>query len=131
MGYRFTRNSQKEGVVPTISFIQPKGGAGKSTSALVLALELAKGASTAIIDADPNAPILKQRFISCGLFDSPEEYSLLECIGTQLLARIWHIVRDIVASSDIEARLSIALSGADGPRWAGPESARTCLQTRT
>lgn len=43
--------------MPTISFIQPKGGAGKSTSALILALELAKGASITLIDADPNAPL--------------------------------------------------------------------------
>ena len=45
--------------MPTISFVQPKGGAGKSTSALVLALELAKGALTTLIDADPNTPLLK------------------------------------------------------------------------
>jgi len=45
--------------MPTISFIQPKGGAGKSTSALLLATELAKGAKVIVIDADPNAPIAK------------------------------------------------------------------------
>jgi chromosome partitioning protein len=45
--------------MPTISFVQPKGGAGKSTSALILATELAKGAQVITIDADPNAPIAK------------------------------------------------------------------------
>ena len=45
--------------MPTISFVQPKGGAGKSTSALILALEVAKGATTTLIDADPNAPLVK------------------------------------------------------------------------
>ena len=45
--------------MPTISFVQPKGGAGKSTSALILALEIAKGATTTLIDADPNAPLIK------------------------------------------------------------------------
>src|SRR5437899_2681721 len=49
----------KEYTMPTISFIQPKGGAGKSTSALLLASELAKGARVIVIDADPNAPIAK------------------------------------------------------------------------
>lgn len=40
--------------MPTISFANPKGGAGKTTSALLLASELAsKGAQVAIIDADP------------------------------------------------------------------------------
>lgn len=40
--------------MPVISFANPKGGAGKTTSALLLAGELASlGASVAIIDADP------------------------------------------------------------------------------
>jgi chromosome partitioning protein len=44
--------------VPTIVFASPKGGAGKSTSAVVLASELAqKGAGVVVIDADPNRPV--------------------------------------------------------------------------
>lgn len=40
--------------MPTIAFGNPKGGAGKTTSALLLASELAsKGARIIIIDADP------------------------------------------------------------------------------
>jgi chromosome partitioning protein len=40
--------------MPIISFANPKGGAGKTTSALLLASELAtKGAKVTIIDADP------------------------------------------------------------------------------
>lgn len=40
--------------MPVISFANPKGGAGKTTSALLLAGELAgKGAQVVIIDADP------------------------------------------------------------------------------
>lgn len=40
--------------MPVISFANPKGGAGKTTSALLLAGELAaKGGRVAIIDADP------------------------------------------------------------------------------
>jgi chromosome partitioning protein len=55
----FMQFRAKENFMPTISFIQPKGGAGKSTSALILAAELAKGAQVIVIDADPNAPIAK------------------------------------------------------------------------
>lgn len=44
--------------MPTIVFASPKGGAGKSTSAVVLATELAgKGAQVTVIDADPNKPV--------------------------------------------------------------------------
>lgn len=44
--------------MPTIVFASPKGGAGKSTSAVVLASELAgKGAAVTVIDADPNKPV--------------------------------------------------------------------------
>jgi len=40
--------------MPVISFANPKGGAGKTTSALLLASELAsRGAQITIIDADP------------------------------------------------------------------------------
>jgi chromosome partitioning protein len=44
--------------MPTIVFASPKGGAGKSTSAVLLATELAEqGATVTAIDADPNKPV--------------------------------------------------------------------------
>jgi chromosome partitioning protein len=47
--------------MPVIAFVSPKGGAGKSTSAVILATELAEElggeGSVAIIDADPNKPV--------------------------------------------------------------------------
>ncbi|WP_226583401.1 division plane positioning ATPase MipZ [Acuticoccus sediminis] len=44
--------------MPTIVFASPKGGAGKSTSAVILATEIAaRGATVTLIDADPNRPI--------------------------------------------------------------------------
>ena len=46
------------GSIPTIVFCSPKGGAGKSTSAVLLATELAeRGARVTIVDADPNKPV--------------------------------------------------------------------------
>jgi len=40
--------------MPTIAFANPKGGAGKTTTALLLATELAtRGAQVTVIDADP------------------------------------------------------------------------------
>lgn len=43
--------------MPTIVFVSPKGGAGKTTSSLILAEQLARGADVTVIDADPNRPI--------------------------------------------------------------------------
>jgi chromosome partitioning protein len=44
--------------MPVIAVANPKGGAGKSTTTLLLACHLAhRGATTCIIDADPNQPI--------------------------------------------------------------------------
>jgi chromosome partitioning protein len=44
--------------MPTIAFASSKGGAGKSTAAVLLATELAgRDASVTIIDADPNQPV--------------------------------------------------------------------------
>ncbi|MCY0853663.1 ParA family protein [Cupriavidus sp. D39] len=44
--------------MPTVVFVSPKGGAGKTTSALVLATQIAlRDKSVTIIDADPNHPV--------------------------------------------------------------------------
>jgi len=43
--------------MPTIVFVSPKGGAGKTTSALVLSSQLARSTAVTVIDADPNHPI--------------------------------------------------------------------------
>jgi len=45
--------------MPTIVFSSSKGGAGKTTSALLLALQLSKAYPTTLIDADPNRPITR------------------------------------------------------------------------
>ena len=48
--------------MPIISVANPKGGAGKSTTTLVLATTLAQqGASVIILDCDPNRPIVGWR----------------------------------------------------------------------
>jgi chromosome partitioning protein len=45
--------------LPAVAFVSPKGGAGKTTAALLLALGLAEqGRRVAIIDSDPNRPLV-------------------------------------------------------------------------
>jgi chromosome partitioning protein len=43
--------------MPTIAFVSPKGGVGKTTSAFLLATVFARLCEVTIIDADPNHPI--------------------------------------------------------------------------
>lgn len=43
--------------MPTIVFVSPKGGAGKTTAALLLASQLSIGYDVTVIDADPNRPL--------------------------------------------------------------------------
>ena len=46
--------------MPVVSFCSSKGGVSKSTSATILATQLAeRGASVTVIDADPNRPIAR------------------------------------------------------------------------
>jgi chromosome partitioning protein len=43
--------------MPTVVFVSPKGGVGKTSAALILACELARQARVVILDADPNRPL--------------------------------------------------------------------------
>ena len=45
--------------MPNVVFISPKGGAGKTTAAVSLALAAAeRGQRVAMIDSDPNKPLV-------------------------------------------------------------------------
>jgi len=43
--------------MPTIAFVSPKGGSGKTTSSFLLSTVLARLCEVTIIDADPNHPV--------------------------------------------------------------------------
>lgn len=59
--------------MPIISFANSKGGSGKTTSALLLACELAQYKDTTLIDADPRRPITAWYKIKGG----PERLSVI------------------------------------------------------
>ena len=77
--------------MPAISIANPKGGAGKTTLAFVLAGELARsGASVVVIDADPNAIIARWgakregdgRELPFRIIASPKEAEMVRLIDT-------------------------------------------------
>ncbi len=70
--------------MPTIVFATPKGGSGKSTSAVVLATELASsGAEVTIIDADPNRPVARwAKLPGC-----PESLTVIDDVGERTIVR--------------------------------------------
>jgi len=83
--------------MPVIAFANPKGGSGKSTSALLLATELAvKGASITIIDADP------ERWISqwAKLPGKPENVTIISDVTEESIV-------DAIDSAEREAAFVI------------------------
>ncbi|MBP32664.1 ParA family protein [Methylobacterium sp.] len=83
--------------MPVIAFANPKGGSGKSTSALLLATELAvKGASVTIIDADP------ERWISqwAKLPGKPENIAIISDVTEESIV-------DAIDSAEREAAFVI------------------------
>jgi chromosome partitioning protein len=63
--------------MPVISFASSKGGAGKTTSAIILGTELAEGASVIMIDADPAQRLLRWS----GLSPLPRNLSVMASGG--------------------------------------------------
>jgi chromosome partitioning protein len=100
--------------MPIISFIQPKGGAGKSTSALILAAELAKGAKVIVIDADPNAPIAKWSRRGGGItyleiVQAAKEDSIFDLVD-EAQKKAAFIIVDTEGVADLQAAYTISVS---------------------
>ncbi len=86
--------------MPTVVFASPKGGVGKSTSAVILATELAlSGASVTIIDADPNRPVARwSRLPGCPksltVIEDVTERSIIEMIDREA-SRVSFVIVDL------------------------------------
>lgn len=64
--------------MPVIAFANSKGGSGKTTSALLLACELAQKTKVAIIDADPRHPISKWSLPKSGKTAPPKNLIVIQ-----------------------------------------------------
>lgn len=143
----------------TIAFISPKGGAGKTTAALLLALGLVElGNTVAMVDADPNKPLLDWaalpgrppslsihpaptipdvRDVYRGLRQREPDWVVLDTEGSMVGASAFAAVRaDLVitplAGSQLEAAQAIraaAMVAAFGHRG-GRRIPHRCLLTR-
>lgn len=102
--------------MPTIVFASPKGGAGKSTSAVVLASELAlHGADVVIIDADPNRPVsnwagLPGRPPTLNVLSDVTESSIIDEIEAAA-ARVPFVIVDLEGTASMT--VAYAISRAD------------------
>ena len=99
--------------MPVIAFANPKGGAGKTTSALLLATELAeKGASVTLLDADPEKWIsqwasLPGRPLKINVLGDVTEDSIVEQIDDASRASQFVVV-------DLEGTASLMVANAIG-----------------
>jgi chromosome partitioning protein len=99
--------------MPVIAFANPKGGAGKTTSALLLATELAaRGATVTVIDADPERWIsqwgaLPGRPASLTVESGVTEDSIVDAIETAQAGAQFVIV-------DLEGTASLMVAHAIG-----------------
>jgi len=96
--------------MPVISFASPKGGVGKSTSALILASGLAEaGASVTVIDGDPNRTLWNwskeagEGGFKCA--ELPSDNEIIELIETTATKSQFVIV-------DLEGTANLAMSRA-------------------
>lgn len=99
--------------MPTIVFISPKGGVGKTTSSLTLGTQLAKqGANVTMIDADPNRPLKKwgkgpRKPESLTIVSDVDEESILDAIDNAASEAPFVIV-DLEGTADKIALLAVS-----------------------
>ena len=84
--------------MPTLAFVSTKGGVGKTTSALLLAMGLAeRGHAVSMVDSDPNLPLkawaeLPGKPDAIGLYHAPSFQALPGELRRAKLAAEWVVV---------------------------------------
>ena len=101
--------------MPVITMLSPKGGVGKTTTALILATEMAsKGSKVVMIDADPNFPLARW----AGKAGKPDNIEVLpevdedEIIGTidQARRRADYVIVDLEGKASARATNALMMS---------------------
>jgi len=101
--------------MPVISFASPKGGAGKTTAALILATEIAdKGVGVTVIDADPETYIdswskLPDKPQKLNVIKSPTEQSIIDDIA-KASAQSPFVIIDLEGTANMLVAYAIAHS---------------------
>lgn len=101
--------------MPVISFMTTKGGAGKTTGALLLGTALAEqGASVCLIDADPNQPLMKWAKdanipAKMSIIGDVTEDNIIETIEEQS-AKVSFVIVDLEGSANLSTGYAITSS---------------------
>lgn len=100
--------------MPTVSFVSPKGGAGKTTAAVVLAAELARRTEVTLIDADPNKPVsawaqLNEPPATLGVVAKVDEATVIDAID-EAAARTPFVVIDLEGTASMMVGYAISRS---------------------
>jgi len=101
--------------MPVISFSSPKGGAGKTTAATLLATELAeRGATIVVIDADPNKNVLDWASLpgkpaSLSVVGDVGEESIVDVIESAA-AKAAFVVVDLEGTASLMTSYAISMS---------------------
>lgn len=101
--------------MPTISFANPKGGAGKTTSALLLATQLAeKGSEVTIVDADPERWITQWgqrsgKLDRVSIISDVTEETILDVIDTAA-GQTPFVIVDLEGTANMLVGLAVSLS---------------------
>jgi chromosome partitioning protein len=101
--------------MPVIAFSSPKGGAGKTTAATILATVLAeRGASVAVIDADPNKNVVDWSHLP----GKPASLSVVGEVGEETIVdsiesaagRAAFVIVDLEGAANLLVSYAIALA---------------------
>ena len=100
--------------MPVITFANAKGGSGKTTSALVIACEIAEKTDVIIIDADPNSPITE--WYAMG--NAPERVKVITSGGEETIqdeidgaaGKVPFVIVDLEGSASLIANLAMGMS---------------------